>query len=263
MSDLDLDGRLDAAARVARRAGALALDFFNRRDALTVERKGMQDLVSIADRSVEDLIRAELGGAFPSDAFVGEEGGGADAPRVWVIDPIDGTTNFLRGVPCWGVCIAYVVDGVTELGITYDPVHDELFTARRGHGAFKNGHRIAVSGCTDPQESLIGLTYSFKMDVDPYTSLVDGLIRGGSDHRRSGSTAIKLCWVADSRTDGLVTLLCASWDCLAGLVLVREAGGLASDFVALHGLLGKGGVLACTPGLADYLSKVSGLPRPS
>lgn len=263
MTPEELDDRLEAAIPVIRQAGRLALDHFNDRGALTIEHKGRQDLVSIADRSVEDLIRGELARLYPGEAVLGEEGGGVEAARIWVIDPIDGTFNFLRGMPCWGVVIAYVVNGRTVIGLTYDPVHDELWTARRGGGAFRNGEPVRVSGAQDSNTACLALTYSFKQAREDYVALVDRAIARGFEHRRMGSTAVQLGWVADGRCDGLVTLYCRSWDVLAGLILVEEAGGLASDFVARHGLLGAGGVLAGTPALAPLLAEISGLPAPA
>ena len=158
-----LDLRLLAACAIVREAGQLAHDYFLRRDTLEIEFKGKQDLVSVADRAVEDAIRAHLTRAFPDDDLIGEEGGYAadrGGDRVWVIDPIDGTGNFLRGVPYWSVALAYVVGGRTELAVTYDPVHDELFVARRGHGASRNSRRIHVSDRADPGRSAIGTAWT-------------------------------------------------------------------------------------------------------
>lgn len=255
----DLATRLLAAERVARAAGALALDFFRNRERLAVEHKGKQDLVSIADREVEALVRRELSAAFPGEAFIGEEEGGAAADRVWVIDPIDGTLNFLRGIPSWAVVIAWVEDGRTELGVTYDPVHDELWTARRGHGAFRNGERITVSASARPEEAVVGLTFNFKQPAEPYAALIRQLAERGFEHRRMGSTAIQLCYVADGRIDALITLNCSSWDVLPGLLTVEEAGGQATDFVARHGFLGKGGAVASNAGLAQVVSRLADL----
>ncbi len=161
MSETDLARRLEVAQRVAREAGALALDYFRNRDRLAIEHKGKQDLVSIADRDVETLIRRELSAAFPGDQFIGEEEGDTEAERLWVIDPIDGTLNFLRGIPSWAVVIAWVENGRTLIGVTYDPVHDELWTARRGHGAYRNGQRITVTPAASPDQAVVGLTFNF------------------------------------------------------------------------------------------------------
>jgi myo-inositol-1(or 4)-monophosphatase len=261
MTARDLDLRLLTARAVAREAGKLAHDYFSKRAQLEIEHKGVQDLVSIADRAVEDLIRQRLSGAFPGDDLLGEEGGGAE-PRsgagLWVIDPIDGTANFLRGMPYWSVAIAYVVDGRVEIGVTYDPVHDELFWARRGGGAQRDQAPIRVSGATDPQRAIIGSTFTFKMGIERYLTIIQGILRAGADHRRMGSTALMMCHVADGRLDGCATGYCNSWDVIGGLLLVREAGGVASDFIAEHGLLEPGGALACTPGLRETLEQVHG-----
>ena len=258
MTPQELDERLAAVIPIVRAAGELALRFFRDRSSLAIEHKGQQDLVSIADRAVEDLLRERLAVAFPEDDVLGEEGGGAGASdRTWVLDPIDGTFNFLKGIPCWGVVAAYVVDGRIVIGLTYDPVHDELFTARRGGGAFRNGEPIRVSGNRGVDTSCLALAYTFKQPRETYGALVDGALRQGFEHRRCGSTAIQLCWVADGRCDAFITQYCSSWDCLAGLILVEEAGGLASDFIADHGLLGKGGIATSTPGLATEVEELS------
>ena len=260
MTSQELDTQLAAATPIVRAAGELALDYFRNRATLAIEHKGQQDLVSIADRNVEEVLRERLAVAFPGDAVLGEEGGGGDeARRTWVLDPIDGTFNFLKGIPCWGVVAALVVDGRIEIGLTYDPVHDEMFTARRGGGTFRNGAPVRVSGNQGVDTSCLAVAYSFRQQRESYVTMMDAALHRGFEHRRCGSTAIQLCWVADGRCDAFVTQLCSSWDCLAGLILVEEAGGLATDFVADHGLLGKGGAAACTPALAGEITNLSGL----
>jgi myo-inositol-1(or 4)-monophosphatase len=257
-----LDLRLLAACAIVREAGQLARDYFLRRESLEIEFKGQQDLVSIADRAVEDVIRAQLTRSFPDDDLIGEEGGYATdrgGDRVWVIDPIDGTANFLRGVPYWSVALAYVIGGRTELAVTYDPVHDELFAARRGHGASRNGRAIRVSGRTDPGRCAIGTAYTFKASMEAYLSLVDAMLRAGLDHRRLGSSALMLCHTADGRLDGLAMIYCHAWDVIGGLLLVEEAGGIASDFLADAGLTVPGPAFAGTPALRPILESLTGL----
>ena len=259
MTDRDLDLRLLTARAVAREAGKLAHDYFSRRAQLEIEHKGMQDLVSVADRAVEDLMRARLSNAFPDDDLLGEEGGGAErrpGAGLWVIDPIDGTANFLRGMPYWSVALAYVLEDRVAIGVTYDPVHDELFWARRGGGAHRDHAPIRTSGCTDPQRAVIGSTFTFKMSIEAYMAIIGGVLRAGSDHRRMGSTALMMCHVADGRLDGCATGYCNSWDVIGGLLLVQEAGGVASDFIADNGLLEPGSALACTPGLHAMLEQL-------
>ena len=227
-----LDLRLLAASAIVREAGQLARDYFLRRQTLEIEFKGQQDLVSIADRAVEEAIRSHLTHAFPDDDLIGEEGGYASdrgGDHVWVIDPIDGTANFLRGVPYWSVALAYVARGRTELAVTYDPVHDELFAARRGRGASRNGQPIRVSGRSDPGRSAIGTAYTFKASMEAYLRLMEELLRAGLDHRRLGSSALMLCHTADGRLDGVAMIYCHAWDVLGGLLLVEEAGGVVTD----------------------------------
>ena len=261
MTDRDFDVRLRTAQAVAREAGKLAFDYFSKRAQLEIEHKGMQDLVSVADRAVEDLIRKRLSDAFPEDDLLGEEGGGAarrPGAGLWVIDPIDGTANFLRGMPYWSVALAYVKDDRVEIGVTYDPMHDDLFWARRGGGAHRDQAPIRVTGCTDPKRAVIGSTFTFKMGVERYVALLESILRAGSDHRRMGSTALMMCHVADGRLDGCATGYCNSWDVIGGLLLVEEAGGVASDFIADNGLLDAGRALAGTPGLQATLEPLIG-----
>ena len=262
MTDRDLDIRLLTACAILREAGHLARDYFIRREQLAVEHKGMQDLVSIADREVEALIRTRLSAAFPDDGLLGEEHGGADGEAqgaFWVIDPIDGTANFLRGMPYWSVALAYLIDGRTEIGVTYDPVHDELFWARRGAGAFRNERAIRVSEQTDPKQAVLGSTYTFKMAVDDYVRLIEGILRAGADHRRMGSTALMMCHVADGRLDGCLTMYCNSWDVIGGLLLVQEAGGAASDFLDGATLTQPNRAFGCAPGLCPSVEALTGL----
>jgi myo-inositol-1(or 4)-monophosphatase len=258
----DLDHRLAVATRVATAAGRLAKDYFDRRHELEIELKGRQDLVSVADRAVEELISDQLGSAFPEDGFLGEEGGGGEAERLWVIDPIDGTMNFLRGLPYWCTVLAYVENGVTELGLTVDSVHDEIFIARRGHGATRNGTSISVSGCADPHQGCVALAFNFKQPAERYIEMIRRLTAEGLDHRRMGSSALALCHVADGRLDAAVTLSCSSWDVIAGLLAVAEAGGLATRFTDGHRLTDTRAVAACTPGVADPFERATGLSLP-
>jgi myo-inositol-1(or 4)-monophosphatase len=257
-----LELRLLAACAVVREAGQIARDFFMRREQLEIEHKGMQDLVSIADRQVEEVIRRHLAAAFPDDGIIGEEGETIEPPSgagSWVVDPIDGTANFLRGLPYWSVALAYVRNGVTEIGVTYDPNHDELFAAARGRGTTRNGSKVRVSGCSDMRRAIIGSTFTFKMNIQDYTNLIRGILDAGADHRRLGSTALMMCHVADGRLDGCATLYCSSWDIIGGLLLVQEAGGVASDFLDGAALADPNRAFACTPALADTIAKLSGL----
>lgn len=263
MTDAALAHRFDAGWKILHAAGKLALDYFHRRHELAIERKGMQDLVSIADQAVERAIRGELSRTFPEDAIIGEEDGASDdylaAKGVWVIDPIDGTSNFLRGMPYWCCVIAFVIDGVTEIGLTYDPVHDELFACQRGQGATRNGRSIKVSDRL-VGEACVGLSFNFKQDAPAYGRMVDRLNALGIDHRRSGSTALHLAHVADGRIDACITRDCQSWDVLAGLALVEAAGGVASRYSKGATLLERRAVLAMAPQLEAAIVEAAGFP---
>lgn len=258
MTDLDLDRRLAVATDAVRAAGAIALRHFKARDALVIESKGLQDLVSEADRAAEAEIRRRLGAAFPNDGILGEEEGGALADRLWVIDPIDGTANFLRGMPYWCVVLAFAVNGHPVLGLTLDPVHDELFVARAGGGTARNGVPVEVADRA-AHEACVGLSYSFKGEGGRYERLLAGLFEHRLDHRRMGSSALTLCHVADGRLDAMVCPSCNSWDVLAGLLLVQEAGGLASDYAEGATLLDRRAVAASAPKIAATVGSIAGL----
>lgn len=257
---VDLDQRTAIAAAIVREAGQLALAFFRDRDRLAVERKGLQDLVSMADREVENVIRSGLERNFPGEAILGEEGGGSgDAERLWIIDPIDGTANFLRGIPYWSMVLGYVENGRVQLGVTYDPVHDELFVAASGGGARRDGRTIEVSGVSEPSAACVGLSFTFKTPIAPYIAMVDRALQEGFDHRRMGSSALALAHVADGRLDALMVPYANMWDVVSGLILVEEAGGFVTPFRPEGGLTKPSAVLACTPALAPLLRRISGI----
>lgn len=258
MSGIDLAGRLKVAEAVVREGGALALSHFKRRDALTIEHKGLQDLVSIADRSVEDVIRQRLGTAFPEDEFLGEERGGGEAEQFWVIDPIDGTANFLRGMPYWCVAIAYVAHGEPLLALTYDAVHDELFTAQKGQGTRRNGAPVQVSSVTRPNEACIGLSHNFKTPHAIYEAALHEYLAMDMDHRRMGSAALTLAHVSDGRLDAAVAFITNVWDVIGGLLLITEAGGKATTFLDHRPILERRTVVGSAPGIAEVFAKASG-----
>lgn len=259
MTEDDLNRRMQVAIQALRDGGRVALDYFHRRDELKVEAKGVQDLVSQADREVETLIRERIAQSFPDDMVLGEEHGGALAPSLWITDPIDGTANFLRGMPYWSMVLAFIVDDRTELALTYDPVHDELFTARRGQGAYRNDKPIKVSGRTETTSACIGLSYTFKTPAERYERLLTNVLDLKLDHRRMGSSALSLCHVADGRLDAHAVLTCSSWDVIAGLAIVKEAGGRATDYTDGATLLETRAVAAATPGLAEAVAAASGI----
>lgn len=249
MSGDGIERRWRLAEDIVREAGHLARAFFDNRATLVVEEKGPQDFVSRADQETEALIVSRLALECPADGVLGEEGGlrGDGSHALWVLDPIDGTDNFLRGLPLWGVSLALVVEGRLELGLIYNPVTDEMFSGRRGFGAFCNGRRCRVSATADLRRACIGLGFSHAQGVDPYAAAVSSLLATGSEYRRLGSAAISLAYVADGRIEGFYNKRTKSWDVLGGLLLVQEAGGRSNDFLKNDGLHRAGPIFATAP----------------
>lgn len=254
-----LADRFAAAQAVAREAGALALGIVRGPDAaLGIAEKGRLDLCTEADRAVERLIRTRLADRY-GDAMLGEEYGGVTGEHLWVVDPIDGTFNLVHGFPMWAVSIGFVLDGVATLGVVYNPVRDEMFAARRGHGATLNGAPLAVSGERNLARPLVELGWSNRKPIEPYLAMIGRLLSDGCEFRRTGSAALGLAQVAAGWTDGYIETHVNSWDVAAGLVLVREAGGWVNDFLAGDGLTQGSPILACTPSLRARLSTLTGI----
>ena len=262
MDDQAQADRLRAAKEVAREAGRTALAYFRNPDGLEVVAKGRQDFVSAADHAVEKLIRERLLGLFPDDGFLGEESGAAngnsDASGIWVVDPIDGTTNFINRVPVWCVSIAYVRQDRIEVGVVYDPNADELFAARRGHGAFCGGTPMSASAADSLTQGTVGVGYSTRTSGATAVGSIRRLLDAGGIYQRNGSGALMLAYVGAGRLLGYLEAHINAWDCLAGILLVREAGGWTNDFLANDGLLQGNPVIAAAPGVADAVRTVAG-----
>ena len=219
--------RLEFTVELSRRAGELGMTFFREIDKLTIESKGHQDLVSNGDKEVELFVRAAIEAEYPEDGIVGEEHAPTKGTSgyVWVIDPIDGTANFVRGIPAWTVVIACTKHGVTEIGVIHEPSTGETFYARRGGGAFLNGRPIKVSSATSLTEGSVGTGFSNRVDPAKIVPLIDELIRSGGVFFRNASGALMLAYVAAGRLLGYTEEHMNAWDCLSGLLLVEEAGG--------------------------------------
>jgi myo-inositol-1(or 4)-monophosphatase len=261
---MPLAARYEFLQRLARAAGRRARDFWDQRDMLAVEEKGPQDFVSRADQEVETFIRRELAAAFPDDGFLGEEtaasfDGATD--RLWIVDPIDGTTNFLRGIPYWNVSIAYAEHGTRMLGAVCDPVRDELFHARRGGGAWRsrpgNEARIACSATVAMERAIVALGHHDRYPEPRYLALREALMDRRVAFRNLGSAALQLAHVADGRLDAFVELELSAWDAMAGLLLVEEAGGAVWPFPGPEGLARRAPVLAAAPGVAATLGELA------
>lgn len=250
----DLDTRELALLAVAREAGELARRRFLDRSSFTVKFKGPQDFITEADGDVENLILGRLRAAFPDDTCLGEETGGAPGRRAWVIDPIDGTANFARGIAHFCVSIAYVEDGRTRLGAIYQPMTREMFAARQGRGATLDGKPMKASTTARIEEAVVELGWSKRRPNKDYTDTALRVLEAGATFRRCASGALGLASVADGRTDAYFERHINSWDCLAGNLMVEEAGGWVNDFLAGDGLLTGNPVLATNAPLKDAMT---------
>jgi myo-inositol-1(or 4)-monophosphatase len=198
--------------------------------------------------------------AYPEHSILAEESGetGGESEFQWIIDPLDGTTNFIHGFPQYAISIALAERGIVQQAVVYDPTRNDLFTATRGRGAFLNDRRIRVAKRTKLQESLIGTGFPFKkMDnIDAYLGMFKELAGKTAGLRRPGSAALDLAWLACGRTDGFFEIGLSPWDMAAGVLLVTEAGGLASDFGGEGDYLKTGNLVAGSPKIFTQLLQV-------
>ncbi|WP_449371341.1 inositol monophosphatase family protein [Thiomonas sp.] len=261
---------LNVAVRAAREAGKIinraSLDI----DLLRVAQKAANDFVTEVDRAAEQAIIDVLLKAFPQHGILGEETGStfgdAASEYQWIIDPLDGTTNFIHGMPVYAVSIALAHRGVVQQAVVYDPTRDELFTATRGAGAFLNSRRIRVSNRVRLEDSLIGTGFPFRKndDIDTYLEMFKLVAQRCVGLRRPGAAAIDLAYVAAGRYDGFFESGLKPWDIAAGSLLITEAGGLVGNFAGEGDFLFTGEVVAATPrvygqivGLLQRFSKAS------
>lgn len=249
--------RYDFCRALARDAGKLAHRGFGTSAASL---KGRHDVVTAMDRDVERFIRAEISARYPDDATFGEEEGGGGGDRLWLIDPIDGTANYARGLPRYCVSIGYLERGRPTIGAIYDPSHDWLYSAARGDGAWRDGERLAVSPVDELTAATVECGWSTRRSAADYTALVGRVLGAGGAIRRSGSGALGLADVAAGRAEGYCELHINAWDCAAGIVLVREAGGHTNDFFAGDGLASGNPLLATNAALCAKLAAVVGIP---
>jgi myo-inositol-1(or 4)-monophosphatase len=247
---------LNTAIKAARRAGSIinraSLDL----ERLHVARKGPKDFVTEVDQSAEEAIIDVLRTAYPDHGFLGEESGAHAAPGAgatdqpecqWIIDPLDGTTNFIHGFPVYAVSIALAQRGQVTQAVVYDPSRNEMFTASRGSGAFLNDRRIRVSGRTRYADTLLGAHVPGSAGGGSMPSRFADMLTDCASARRVGSTVLDLAYVACGRLDGFCGVNLKPWDIAAGSLLVLEAGGLIGDFKGEQSWLANGEVLAATP----------------
>jgi myo-inositol-1(or 4)-monophosphatase len=244
---------LTTAVKAARRAGNIITRGARDLDLLTVTAKGPKDFVSEVDHAAEAAIVETLHATYPDHAILAEEGTArdrnTDAEHVWIIDPLDGTTNFLHGFPQYCVSIALAHRGVVTQGVIYDPVRNDLFTASRGRGAFLNERRIRVSRRQHLRDSLIGTGFPFRDGsyLDTWLAMMRSMIQQAAGIRRPGAAALDLAYVAAGYYDGFFEIGLNPWDVAAGSLLVLEAGGLVGDLSGEGNYLYGGQVIAATP----------------
>jgi myo-inositol-1(or 4)-monophosphatase len=251
---------LNVAVMAARKAGHTLIRKMVNLDKLKVEQKGHNDYVSDADRAAERAVIDTIRRHYPDDAILAEESGAdGESDTVWIIDPLDGTTNYLHGFPVFAVSIGVQHKGRMEHGVVYDPLRQELFTATRGNGAHLDGRRIRVSGQKQLESALIGTGFPFRqadMEIAPYLDMLGKTIRSTSGVRRAGAAALDLCYVAAGRLDAFFETGLAPWDLAAGGLIIREAGGIVSGLDGSENFLDTGHILTGTPRIYAELAKL-------
>ncbi|HWA38063.1 MAG TPA: inositol monophosphatase family protein [Burkholderiales bacterium] len=244
---------LNIAIRAARRGGSVINRAALAGGGLQVRSKRANDFVTEVDRAAEAAILEVVRKAYPAHAILAEESGASEGGEEfrWIIDPLDGTTNFIHGFPQYCVSIGVEHKGALEHAVIYDPIRDELFTATRGRGAFLNDRRIRVSKCTKLGEALVGTGFPFKElgRVDLYLRQLRGMMEKSSGVRRAGAAALDLAYVACGRLDAFWELGLSPWDMAAGVLLIQEAGGLVGDLDGEQGFMASGDVCASAPKL--------------
>lgn len=253
--DTNIKIRLDFANALVESAGAEALRYFQSIEQLEIEQKGLQDLVSNADKNVETLIREAIDKKFPDDGIVGEEHTNvvSRSGYTWVIDPIDGTANFVRGIQAWTVVLACVHEAETKIGVIGDPVHGEIYSAAKDNGAFLNGKPMHVAKTTGLHDGSIGIGYSQRSGMQPILHFLKLLSEERGVFIRVASGALSLAYVAAGRLNGFAEQHMNAWDCLAGQLLVKEAGGMVEAQNADEMLVDGGRVIVATPVIFDKM----------
>ncbi len=250
--------RLDHARKVAREAAALALNYFRDIHELKIESKGTQDPVSNADREVELFVRQQLLAAFTEDGIIGEEHAPVTSKSgyTWVIDPIDGTANFIVGSPGWAVVIACVQAGHTVAGVIHDPVADEHFCTRLGHGAQLNDKPLRVADSTSLSDGILAVGHSSRVPVSNTIRALTEIMNAGGIFYRNGSGALMLAYVAAGRLIGYCEPHMNCWDCIAGMLMITEAGGRIDPYDSEAMLQQGHEVVAACPGIYPELQAI-------
>lgn len=243
---------LNIAVRAARKAGNLIAKSYETPDAIEASQKGSNDFVTNIDKEAERLIIEVIRKSYPKHTIITEESGelaGDDQDVQWVIDPLDGTTNFIKRLPHFSVSIAVRIKGRTEVAVVYDPMRNELFSAVRGQGAQLNGYRLRGSNARDLDGTILATGFPFKQKqyATTYINIIGKLFTECADFRRTGSAALDLAYVAAGRVDGFFEIGLKPWDFAAGELLARESGSLVCDFTGGHNYLMTGNIVAGNP----------------
>lgn len=264
---------LNIAMKAARRAGTLISRAARDGSALEVRAKHANDFVTQVDKAAEAAIIEVIRKAHPDHAILAEESGhlpSASAEYRWVIDPLDGTTNFIHGFPQYCVSIGVQHRGITSHAVVYDPTKNELFTASRGRGAYLDDRRIRVSRCLQLGDALIGTGFPFKefSRIERYLAQLRFLMSSSAGVRRAGAAALDLAYVAAGRLDGFWEMGLSAWDMAAGALLIQEAGGLVGDLEGEQTYLESGEICAATPKVFPQLLRAlkatpAGIPAPA
>ncbi len=254
-----LSNRRDFAVETCRDAGSVAMDYFSNRADLAVDLKGAQDWVSEADRNVETFIRQRIEQAWPHDGIHGEEHGARSGSSGfdWVIDPIDGTTNFVNGIPAWTIVLAGVSEGRTQVGVIFDPNAGEMFVAMRGGGATLNDGDMQVASDVPLESGTVAVGYSNRVEARNIQPVIAALIGQGAMFYRNASGALSLAYVAAGRLVGYLEEHMNAWDCLAGQLLVEEAGGRVEVQDASEMIRSGGRVVAGSPDVFEPLLTIA------
>jgi len=253
---------LNVAVMAARRAGSALIKKMVNLDKLKIEQKAHNDYVSDADHAAEKAVINCILKHYPDHAIHAEESGvQGESDTVWIVDPLDGTTNYLHGFPVFAVSIGVQIKGRMEHAVVYDPLRQELFTASRGQGAHLDGRRIRVSGQKQLERSLVGTGFPYRQadaEIGPYMDMLGKVIRSTSGVRRPGAAALDLAYVAAGRLDAFWETCLEPWDLAAGSLLIREAGGMISGLDGSENFLSTGHVLTGTPRIYREIAKLCG-----
>ena len=252
---------LNIAVRAARNAGKVIIRSFEQLDKVEVESKGSNDFVTSADIASEQTIIETIRKSYPDHTIIGEESGvltGSNDDYQWIVDPLDGTTNYIKGIPQFAISIALKVKGKLDQAVVFDPIRGELFTASRGKGAQLNSMRIRVKNHKDLSGTILatGFPFKHKQHTNTYMAMFTALFQKTSDMRRTGSTSLDLAYVASGRIDGFFEIGLKPWNTAAGELLIIEAGGLITDFTGGHNYAQSGNIVASNTRLQKEILQV-------